>query len=44
MAAIEDGRGVDTTMGLTPAGGLVMSTRSGDLDPGAIVYLLRRST
>ena len=41
MAAIEDGRGVDTTMGLTPAGGLVMSTRSGDLDPGAVVYLLR---
>ncbi len=42
MAAIEDGRGVDTTMGLTPAGGLVMSTRSGDLDPGAVVYLLRQ--
>jgi acetate kinase len=31
---------VDTTMGFTPAGGLVMSTRSGDLDPGALIYLL----
>jgi acetate kinase len=41
MAAIEDGRSRDTTMGLTPAGGLVMSTRVGDLDPGVIVYLLQ---
>jgi acetate kinase len=41
MAAIEDGRSLDTTMGLTPAGGLVMSTRVGDLDPGVIVYLLQ---
>ena len=41
MAAIEDGRSLDTTMGLTPAGGLVMSTRSGDLDPGVILYLLQ---
>ncbi|MFQ5736429.1 MAG: acetate/propionate family kinase [Thermodesulfobacteriota bacterium] len=41
MAAIENGVSVDTTMGLTPTGGLVMSTRSGDLDPGIIVYLLR---
>ena len=40
MAAIKGGRGLDTTMGLTPAGGLVMSTRSGDLDPGVIFYLL----
>ncbi len=42
MAAIEDGRSLDTTMGLTPAGGLVMSTRSGDLDPGVMLYLLRQ--
>ncbi len=42
MAAIEDGRSLDTTMGLTPAGGLVMSTRAGDLDPGVIVYLLEQ--
>jgi acetate kinase len=41
MAAIEGGRSLDTTMGLTPAGGLVMSTRVGDLDPGVIVYLLQ---
>jgi acetate kinase len=41
MAAIENGRSLDTTMGLTPTGGLVMSTRSGDLDPGVILYLLQ---
>jgi acetate kinase len=41
LAAIEGGRSLDTTMGLTPAGGLVMSTRSGDLDPGVILYLLQ---
>ncbi len=41
MAAIKNGESLDTTMGLTPAGGLVMSTRVGDLDPGIIVYLLR---
>lgn len=41
MAAIEDGASLDTTMGLTPAGGLVMSTRVGDLDPGVILYLLQ---
>jgi acetate kinase len=41
MAAIERGRSLDTTMGLTPTGGLVMSTRSGDLDPGVILYLLQ---
>ncbi len=40
MAAIWHGKSVDTTMGLTPAGGLVMSTRPGDLDPGVLVYLL----
>jgi acetate kinase len=40
MAAVRDGKGVDTTMGFTPAGGLVMSTRSGDLDPGVLIYLL----
>jgi len=41
MVAVQDGKSVDTTMGFTPAGGLVMSTRSGDLDPGVPVYLLR---
>jgi acetate kinase len=41
MGAFKNGRSMDTTMGFTPAGGLVMSTRSGDLDPGVIVYLLK---
>jgi acetate kinase len=41
MAAVHDGRSLDTTMGLTPAGGLIMSTRPGDLDPGIAVYLVR---
>ena len=41
MTAVRDGHGVDTTMGFTPAGGLMMSTRSGDLDPGVIFFLLR---
>jgi acetate kinase len=41
MAAVHGGRGLDTTMGLTPTGGLVMGTRSGDLDPGILIYLLR---
>ena len=41
MAAVRGGRCVDTTMGLTPAGGLVMGTRAGDLDPGVLVYLAR---
>ena len=40
MTAVLHGKSVDTTMGFTPAGGLVMSTRSGDLDPGVLVYLL----
>lgn len=41
MCAVKEGVGVDTTMGFTPLGGLVMSTRTGDLDPGIIVYLLK---
>ena len=40
MVAVRDGRSIDTTMGLTPTGGLVMGTRSGDLDPGLLLYLL----
>ena len=40
MAAVRDGVGVDTTMGFTPTGGLVMGTRTGDLDPGVLLYLL----
>jgi len=41
MAAIRRGVGVETTMGFTPAGGLVMGTRPGDLDPGVPLYLLQ---
>ncbi|MDH4082221.1 MAG: acetate/propionate family kinase [Nitrospira sp.] len=41
MAAIKDGKSLDTTMGFTPTSGLPMSRRSGDLDPGLISYLAR---
>jgi acetate kinase len=40
MAAVRDSIGIDTTMGFTPTGGLVMGTRTGDLDPGVLLYLL----
>jgi acetate kinase len=39
MAAVRDGRSIDTSMGFSPAAGLVMSTRTGDLDPGVFFYL-----
>ncbi|MGI0129983.1 MAG: acetate/propionate family kinase [Thermoplasmata archaeon] len=42
LTAIRDGKSVDTTMGFTPTGGVVMSTRAGDLDPEVVVYLARR--
>ena len=41
VCAIEDGESMDTSMGLTPLEGLVMGTRSGDIDPGLLLYLLR---
>jgi acetate kinase len=41
LAAVKDGVPMDTTMGLTPTGGLMMGTRSGDLDPGILIYLMR---
>ncbi len=41
VTALQDGRSVDTTMGLTPTGGVVMGTRPGDLDPGLVLFLLR---
>jgi len=41
LAAVRDGKPVDTTMSFTPAAGLPMSTRSGDLDPGLVWYLAR---
>jgi acetate kinase len=41
LAAVADGVSLDTTMGLTPTGGVVMGTRTGDLDPGVLIHLLR---
>lgn len=41
MAAVSEGKPVDTTMGFTPVAGLVMGTRPGDLDPGMLAYLVR---
>jgi len=41
LCAVRNGASIDTTMGLTPTGGIPMATRSGDLDPGVILYLLR---
>jgi acetate kinase len=42
ICAIENGNSVDTSMGLTPVEGLVMGTRSGDVDPGLIIYLMNQ--
>ena len=41
LAAVRDGRCIDTTMGLTPTSGLVMGTRCGDIDPGLVRFLVR---
>jgi acetate kinase len=41
VTAVRHGVSIDTSMGLTPSGGLIMGTRSGDLDPGVLVYLVR---
>ncbi len=41
LCAIQDGKSVDTTMGMTPMEGLMMGTRSGSIDPGIMLYLLR---
>lgn len=41
LAAVLDGKSIDTSMGFTPTSGLVMGTRSGDLDPGLVSYLAR---
>lgn len=42
ITAIEDGKSIDTSMGLTPTEGLMMGTRVGDVDPGALVYLMKQ--
>jgi acetate kinase len=41
LAAVLGGRSIDTTMSYTPIGGVVMSTRSGDIDPGVVTYIAR---
>jgi len=41
LAAVHGGKSIDTSMGFTPAAGLVMSTRSGDLDPGLVSFMAR---
>jgi acetate kinase len=41
MVAAENGKSVETTMGFTPTGGLMMGTRTGDLDPGVLLFLLQ---
>ena len=41
LAAVRDGRSIDTSMGFTPTGGLTMGTRTGDLDPGVAWYLMQ---
>jgi acetate kinase len=43
VTAVRDGKSIDTSMGLTPTGGVIMGTRSGDLDPGVLVYLMREN-
>ena len=43
LTALVNGKSIDTTMGLTPTGGILMGTRPGDLDPGLILYLLRQN-
>lgn len=44
MVAVKNGKSIDTSMGISPMGGLVMSTRSGDLDPGVVLFLLKRTS
>jgi len=41
VTAVRSGRSIDTSMGLTPTGGTIMSTRTGDLDPGVLLHLMR---
>jgi acetate kinase len=42
VCAIRDGKSVDTSMGLTPTGGLISGSRTGDLDPGVLLFILRK--
>ena len=43
LCAIKDGKSQDTTMGLTPLGGIPMGSRSGDLDPSVVTYLIKKA-
>ncbi len=40
VTAVKNGKSIDTSMGLTPTGGLMMGSRSGDIDPEILVYLM----
>ena len=42
ITAVKDGRSIDTSMGFSPVGGLHMGTRTGDIDPGAVIYLAQK--
>lgn len=42
LAAVQNGKPIDTTMGFTPASGITMSTRSGEIDPGIVLYLSKK--
>lgn len=42
ITAIRDGKSIDTSMGLTPTGGLISGTRTGDIDPGVLLFILRK--
>ena len=42
IAAIRNGEGLDTSMGLTPLGGIISGTRTGDIDPGVLMFILRK--
>jgi acetate kinase len=42
VAAIRNGQSLDTSMGLTPLGGIISSTRTGDIDPGVLLFILRK--
>jgi len=41
LAAVSEGKSIDTSMGFTPAGGLIMGSRPGDLDPGVVWYMMQ---
>lgn len=43
VTAVRNGASIDTSMGLTPSGGVIMATRTGDIDPGVLLYLLRET-